>query len=131
MVLTYFSVMLGIATCVLTSPPFPTFPREGGRGKIYTRYGQLDPPRHTSGCCARLVIPPHWPSQLRYAVRRAQHLGQLEFPGRGDHAQHIADPLFGGIAWLVCLEMQLPVSGRKCDQGSTGIVVHRNGTHKV
>src|SRR5438067_6788719 len=33
-------------------------------------------------------------------------LGQLEFPGRGDQAQHIADPLFGCIAWLMFLEMQ-------------------------
>ena len=54
----------------------------------------------------------------------------MEFPGRGDHPQHIADALFGCIAWLTLLEVQLPFGGGKCNQSSTGLVVHRD-TYQV
>ena len=71
------------------------------------------------------------PAKLAGAISRTQYLSSLKFPGGGDHAQQIADPLFGGIAWLVFLEMQLSVSGGKCDQSSSGLIVHRQGTHQV
>src|SRR4029450_10906129 len=68
---------------------------------------------------------------LTLPLHQTLFLSPLKFPGSCDHAQQIAHPLFGGIARLVSLEMQLAISGGKCDQGISGLVVHSQGTYQV